>query len=54
MNRRVRNRTHGGVGGRRKKFRLLPDKCAFKPCRTVLQAVTWLVVLQVDFLKIAE
>jgi len=25
MNRRVRNRTHGGVGGRRARTRLLPD-----------------------------
>ena len=25
MNRRVRNRTHGGVGGRRERSRLLPD-----------------------------
>jgi len=25
MNRRVRNRTHGGVGGRREQSRLLPD-----------------------------
>ncbi len=25
MNRRVRNRTHGGVGGRREQPRLLPD-----------------------------
>jgi len=28
MNRRVRNRSHGGVGGRRERPRLLPDYAA--------------------------
>jgi hypothetical protein len=33
MNRRVRNRTHGGVGGRREQSRLLPDIRALKGFR---------------------
>jgi len=30
MNRRVRNRTHGGVGGRGRRLPLLPDRPAAK------------------------
>ena len=29
MNRRIRNRTYGGVGGRRVQTRLLPDSAEF-------------------------